>query len=251
MPLRAGTSDADLYERLRRCNPASHAALLRWEGGSILSASPELFLRLRTGRAISRPIKGTRARSSEAALDASAREELLHSEKDRAELTMIIDLVRNDLGKVCVPGGVHVPEPYGRETHPTVHHLVATVEGRLAEGRTWADLLQAAFPGGSITGAPKIRAMQIIDEMEPTARGVYCGAIGWIGLDGDMHLNLAIRTLVRVGGEAFVHTGGGIVADSDPEDEYEETCAKVRGLLAALGATEAELPRPCGEGVRP
>ncbi|GAG27694.1 unnamed protein product, partial [marine sediment metagenome] len=177
-------SPIELYLRLRGASPSSHAAFLPWGDYAILSSSPELFLDLRRGHVITRPIKGTRPRVGDPVRDAAARQELLESEKERAELTMIIDLLRNDLGRVCSPGSVRVSDAGTLEEHPTVFHRVATIEGDLEAGRDWLDLLLASFPGGSVTGAPKIRAMQIIDELEPAARGVYCGSIGMIGLDG-------------------------------------------------------------------
>ena len=150
-------------------------------------------------------------------------------------MNMIVDLLRNDLGRVCSFGSVRVTEAGEIEEHPTVFHRVATIEGDLVAGRNWLDLLRASFPGGSITGAPKIRAMQIIDELEPTARGVYCGSIGWIGLDGSMSLNIAIRTMVQTPHAVHVHAGGAIVADSEPQQEYDEILAKAAGMLRALG----------------
>lgn len=230
------------YLRLRRVNPAAYGAFLAWDDVAILSASPELFLQLRGREAISRPIKGTRPRSSDPVLDAALRAELASSAKDRAELAMIVDLMRNDLGRVCEYGSVRVvPQPdsvaypYELETHPTVHHLVATVAGRLRESCDAIDLVRACFPGGSITGAPKVRAMEIIDELEPTQRSVYTGSVGMFGLDGSMTLNIAIRTLIAANGRMHLYAGGGIVADSVPEDEYEETRAKARGMRRALG----------------
>jgi len=224
-----------VFLRLRRRNPSCYGAFLKVGETAIVSASPELFFRLRDGRVVTRPIKGTRPRSADPVLDASLRRELYHSEKDRAELAMIIDLERNDLGRVCQYGTVRVTEAAALEQHPTVHHLVGTVEGRLREGHGAIDLLRAAFPGGSITGAPKIRAMEIIDELEPVPRGVYCGSIGCIGLDGSATFNIAIRTIMIGGGAAEVYAGGGIVADSTPTAEYDETLAKAAALLDALG----------------
>lgn len=224
----------DLYLRLRRSNPSSHAAFLRWDDTAILCSSPELFLELREDRVVTRPIKGTRPRIDDPLLDEVYRRELQSSAKDRAELTMIIDLLRNDLGRVCSFGSVRVKDAGVIEQHPTVFHRVATIEGRLAPGRNRLDLLRATFPGGSITGAPKIRAMQIIDELEPTARGVYCGSIGMIGLDGSLSLNIAIRTMLQVGDTVHLYAGGAIVADSDPEEEYREVLAKASGMLRAL-----------------
>jgi len=248
----------ELYLRLRTASPSSHSALLMWDGpgdqgGSpvaIISSSPELFLDLRDGHVVTRPIKGTRPRTGDPPIDAMARRELAVSEKDRAELTMIVDLLRNDLGRVCSYGTVQVREPGEIEEHPTVFHRVATIEGNLKPGLGWPDLLRAAIPGGSVTGAPKIRAMQIIRELEPTPRGVYCGSIGWIGLDGAMSLNLAIRTMVQRGDRVHLYAGGGIVAESTPDAEYAETLAKLRGMLLALNAQEPwEITHPARETV--
>jgi anthranilate/para-aminobenzoate synthase component I len=199
---------------------------------------------------VTRPIKGTRPRSTDPIADAANQAALCASSKDRAELAMIVDLMRNDLGRVCEFGSirvVHRPDspaaPYDLETHPTVHHLVATVTGSLAPDRDAIDLLRACFPGGSITGAPKVRAMEIIDELEPSERSVYTGAIGYFGLDGSMALNIAIRTIIAANGYNYIYAGGGIVTDSVPEDEYEETRAKVRGLCQALGIDETNRDR--------
>ena len=230
----------DAYLRLRCVNPAPFAAYLNFPELRVLSASPELFLRLdpSTRRIETRPIKGTRPRGASPAEDARLRAELLASAKDRAENVMIVDLERNDLGRVADIGSVRVTELAAMQELPSVFHLVSTVEARLREDRDAVGLLLAAFPGGSITGAPKIRAMQIIDAIEPVARGVYTGAIGWFGYDGSLDLNIAIRTAVHVNGTAYVQAGGGIVADSDPEAEYQETLDKARALLAALGGAD-------------
>ena len=227
----------ELYQRLRRANPSSHAAYLPVADGAILSASPELFVDCRHGHVVTRPIKGTRPRSIDPARDSALRDELARSEKDAAELNMIVDLLRNDLGRVCAYGSVNVTDPVSIETHPTVFHRVATIEGHLRDGLGWADLLRASFPGGSITGAPKIRAMHIIDELEPTARGVYCGSIGMIGLDGTLQLSIAIRTMVQAGGQVHVYAGGAIVADSVAADEDAEIHAKAAGMFQAIGCT--------------
>ncbi len=239
LPL-AGTP-FDAYMRLRRVNPAPFAAYLNFPELQVLSASPERFLHLdpATRRIETRPIKGTRPRGATPAQDAAMRAELLASAKDRAENVMIVDLERNDLGRVADIGSVRVTELAALQELPSVFHLVSTVEARLRDDRDAIDLLLAAFPGGSITGAPKIRAMQIIDELEPVARGVYTGAIGCFGYDGSLDLNIAIRTAVHAGGTAYVQAGGGIVADSDPEAEYQETLDKARVLLAALGRADA------------
>jgi len=233
----------DLYLRLRQANPAPYAAYIDVGGGAaILSSSPELFLDLRGGRVITRPIKGTRPlRPGDEAANNLAREALIRYEKDRAELTMIVDLERNDLGRVSEYGSVRVTEPRAVEAYAAVYHTVATVEGRLHAGRDVVDLLKATFPGGSITGAPKVRAMQIIAELEPTRRSVYTGAVGYLAppSDGDpagrCALNIAIRTLIASGDAVHVQVGGGIVADSDPHAELEETSDKARAMLSALG----------------
>lgn len=230
-----GSSPGELYRCLRRFNPSPYSAFLHWDDKAILSSSPELFLELRGGCVLTRPIKGTRPRAGDPEIDAAYRRALCASEKDRAELNMIVDLLRNDLGRVCEFGTIRVDCAGEIEEHPTVFHRTATIRGRLDSGRTWVDLLRATFPGGSVTGVPKIRAMQIIGELEPTERGVYCGSIGTIGLDGSLSLNIAIRTMVQVGSVVHLYVGGAIVADSTPEDEYDETMAKAAGMLRALG----------------
>jgi len=229
-----------LYRRLRRVNPAPFAAYLDCgEGLCVLSSSPERFLLLDNGIVEARPIKGTRPRGRTPEEDRANREELLLSQKDRAELVMIIDLERNDLGRVCTYGTVCVPELVVLEEYKTVFHLVSTVRGELAQGRSPIDLLRATFPGGSITGAPKIRAMEIIEELEPVRRGIYTGAIGYIGFNGRMDLNIAIRTMVNKDERVYLQVGGAIVADSVPIEEYRETWHKARALLVSLGITDA------------
>lgn len=239
----AGLADPwTCYVRLRRINPAPYAALLSWPGeppAAVVSASPELFLQLRGEAVLSSPIKGTRPRIGDEPLDRARRMELMESAKDAAELAMIVDLHRNDLGRVCLPGTVRVPAPRRLETHPRVFHTVADIIGRLAPGRDALDLLAACFPAGSISGVPKIRALQIIHELERGPRGVYTGAVGVLGLDGQMTMNVAIRTLYMRGSTGHLHVGGGVVADSDPAEEYEETLAKACGILEALGADVA------------
>ena len=228
-----------LHRRLSLRNPAPFSAYLEVGGAAIASASPERFLRVEGGEVDSSPIKGTIARGRTPAEDLANRKELHASEKDRAENIMIVDLVRNDLSKVCEDHTVEVPRLCEVEEHPAIFHLVSTVKGRLRAGKGPLDLLEAAFPGGSITGAPKLRAMEIIAEIEPTLRGAYTGSIGYIGFDGTMDMNVAIRTFVVRDGVAYLQAGGGIVADSDPAAEYEETLAKARGLLSAVeGAGE-------------
>jgi para-aminobenzoate synthetase component 1 len=224
-----------LYLALREANPAPYGAYLDLgRGRAVLSTSPELFLRLRGRTVTTRPIKGTRPRGRDAAEDEALRRELELSEKDAAELAMIIDLERNDLGRVCRPGSVRVCGEPDIESYATVHHRVAEVAGELEEGVDRVDLLAATFPGGSITGAPKVRAMEIIDELEKSRRGPYTGSIGILTDEGSMELNIAIRTAVVAGGIVRVHVGGGIVADSDPEAEYAETLAKGRAIFSAL-----------------
>ncbi len=237
------TDAPTLYHRLCESNPASHAAFLSvatpdaQSAQAVMSSSPELLLRLAGRTVTTRPIKGTRPRGTTDREDAAAARVLAASAKDRAELNMIVDLVRNDLGRVCDFGSVRVACPGEIETLPTVLHRTATVVGTLREGLDVLDLLRATFPGGSVTGAPKVRAMQIIHELEPAARGPYCGAVGYVGLDGDAQFNLPIRTMTMADGVVDLAVGSGIVADSDPQEEYEELAAKAAGMLAALGVS--------------
>jgi len=228
------TDPLELYLRLKQVSPAPFAAYLHWQDLAVVSASPESFFQTRGDTVVTRPIKGTRARGSSPVDDAQLMAELLDSQKDRAELTMIVDLERNDLGRVCEYGSVVVRDPLTIESFAQVHHLVATVEGRLRAGVGPVDVIRAVFPGGSITGAPKIRAMEIIDELEPNRRSLYTGAIGYLSRGGTSGINIAIRTILVEGRRVSFQVGGGIVADSDPESEYEETLAKGRGMLAAL-----------------
>jgi para-aminobenzoate synthetase component 1 len=223
-----------LYYRLRESSPAPFAAYLGFGEVTVLSCSPERFLRINGNRVQTRPIKGTRPRGQTPEEDQRLALELWNSSKDRAELVMIVDLERNDLGRVCEYGSVQVSEMMTMEAHPTVFHLVATVEGRLRRGASPVDCLKACFPGGSITGAPKIRAMEIIEELEPTRRGIYTGSIGYLGWNGQADLNIAIRTMVAAEGRLTFQVGGGIVADSVPEAEYQETLDKAQGMLRAL-----------------
>jgi para-aminobenzoate synthetase component 1 len=223
-----------LYARLRRRNPAPFGAWLSLDDVTILSVSPERFLRLDGAAVETRPIKGTRPRGLGPMHDEALGKELTESEKDRAENVMIVDLLRNDLSRVCAPGTVRVPELFHLEQHPTVLHLVSTVTGTLRPEYRAADLLRAAFPGGSITGAPKVRAMEIIAELEPTQRGPYCGMIGYVSVTGTMDTNIAIRTCVVREGTVYFSGGGGIVADSEPELEYRETLHKVQGIVRTL-----------------
>jgi len=233
---RLATGPLDLYRRLRETNPAPFAAYFQTPDAAVVCCSPERFLQVRGREVETRPIKGTRPRGATAEEDARLAAELLASEKDRAENVMIVDLERNDIGRVCEFGSVHVPELFAIESYATVHHLVSTVRGRLRPESTAVECLKACFPGGSITGAPKVRAMEIIEELEPTRRGVYTGAIGYLCFSGDMDVNIAIRTLVVKDGLAHFQVGGAIVADSDPEAEYQETIDKGRALAAALAA---------------
>jgi len=223
-----------LYQRLRQYSPAPFAAYLNFGDFQVLSSSPERFLRRQGDRVETRPIKGTRPRGSHPDEDARIARELIASEKDRAELLMIVDLERNDLGRVCRPGSIRVEQLYHLESHPTVHHLIGNVSGTLRPECDTVDCLRAMFPGGSITGAPKVRAMQIIDELETRRRDLYTGAVGYLGFDGNCDLNLAIRTIVCRRGRAYYGAGGGIVADSDPAAEYEESLQKGRAMRAAL-----------------
>ncbi len=224
-----------LYQRLRAINPAPFAAYLNFENVVIASASPERFLLLRDNWVETRPIKGTRPRGATTESDQQFASELLSSEKDRAENVMIVDLLRNDLSRVCQDHSVKTPEICSLESYATVHHLVSTVEGQLKPGTSAIDLLQATFPGGSITGAPKIRAMEIIAALEPTQRGPYCGSIGYISFSGDMDTSIVIRTYAIKDKQVTFQAGGGIVADSNPAEEYDETLHKARALMQALG----------------
>ena len=229
-------SPFDLYRHLRRHTHAVFSAYLAADDLHVLSLSPERFLRVQGRQVETSPIKGTRPRGATPGEDAVLARDLVASTKDQAELAMIVDLERNDLGRVCEAGSVRVSEHAALYTLATVHHTVTTVVGRLRADVDVADLLRATFPGGSITGAPKIRAMEIIEDLEPTRRGVYTGSVGYLGYDGRLDLNIAIRTVSIRDGVAYVQAGGGIVADSDPEAEYEETLTKARALLAGLGA---------------
>ncbi len=232
-------SPVETYLRLRELNPAPFSAFLRTGDTAILSSSPERFLEVTPARAIRTcPIKGTRPRAADPTQDAGQCAELLASEKERAELLMIVDLLRNDLGRVCVPGSVEVPRLHALESFATVHHLVGEVRGRLRDDVGVADLLRAVFPGGSITGAPKVSAMRAIDRLEPHRRGIGMGAIGYFSAHGRIDLNIAIRTIVCRNDVAYVPVGAGIVWDSDPAAEYAETLAKARALFAALRIPE-------------
>lgn len=223
-----------LYLRLRRRNPATFAGYFDLGRTQIISASPERFLKVHDRQVEARPIKGTRQRTARPEADLFAGDEMLQNEKDRAENVMIVDLLRNDLSRVCRPESVRVTQLCRLESYEYVQHLVSAICGTLADERTALDLLSASFPGGSITGAPKVRAMEIIAELEPTARGAYCGALGYLGFDGSLDTNILIRTITAARGWWQAPVGGGIVAQSIPEREYEETWHKATGLLRAL-----------------
>ena len=230
----------ELYTRLRARNPAPFSAFLDRGDLVIASVSPERFLRLSSdGTAEARPIKGTRPRGATPDEDVRLADELLASTKDRAEHVMIVDLMRNDLSRVCATGTVRVPELFALERYSTVHHLVSTIVGELAAGCDAIDLLRATFPGGSITGAPKIRAMEIIAELEPVRRNVYCGSIAYLSVTGALDASIVIRTAIMRHGRVHCSAGGGIVADSDPESEYAESWNKARGLLEVIDGTLA------------
>ncbi len=222
------------YRRLRRANPAPFAAFLDYGTFQVASSSPERFL-LVSGRDVeTRPIKGTRRRSPDPEADEALQAELRSSVKDIAELSMIVDVERNDLGRICEYGSVEVADHAALESYATVHHLVSTVRGKLRPDIGIVDVLRASFPSGSVTGAPKIRAMEIIDELEPTVRSVYTGAIGYFGFNGEHQLNVAIRTVIHAGGTAYVQVGGGVVADSEAAAEYEETMHKGKAMFQAV-----------------
>ncbi|MFA5118689.1 MAG: aminodeoxychorismate synthase component I [Candidatus Omnitrophota bacterium] len=224
----------DIYERLRRISPSSFSAYFDAGSFQVLSSSPERFLSLRKGRVETTPMKGTRPRSKNRALDAKLRNELLSSHKERAELVMIVDLERNDLGRVCEYGSVGVKTLRALEEYATVFQTTATVEGRLRRDKDGFDLMRACFPGGSVTGCPKIRAMEIIDELEPFGRSLYTGSLGYFSFSGEMDFNILIRTIVKKADMVYFGVGGGIVADSDPEKEYRETLVKARAMFEAI-----------------
>jgi len=224
----------EAYIKLREMNPSPYGAYMNTPYGQVLSSSPERFLKLKNGLVETKPIKGTKPRSKNVQDDMRLLEQLESSAKDRAENLMIVDLLRNDLGKSCEPGTIKVPYLFKAESFATVHHLVSKVIGTLTEGKDALDLLSDCFPGGSITGAPKYRAMEIIEELEPDPRGVYCGSIGYIGFDGNMDTSIAIRTMTKESGQIHFSAGGGIVADSIMESEYQETFDKASAMLNML-----------------
>lgn len=238
----------NIFRRLRKQHPSPFSAYLKRKNSTVVSASPERFFRIRDGLITASPIKGTRPRGETCELDHALRNELLASEKDRAENTMIVDLLRNDLGRVCKYGTVTVEKLCDIEEHPTLFHLVSTISGKLKDDFTFSDIIRAVFPCGSITGAPKIRTMKIIDEIEETRRGLSMGAIGYrlpksFGACESTDLSVAIRTLVIRGNEVIFNVGGGIVIDSVPEAEYEESQLKAKALLTALGIGEATVQK--------
>jgi para-aminobenzoate synthetase component 1 len=236
----------ELFHWQNHYNPSGYAAYIDVGNFRIVSTSPEMFITINDGLIRTKPIKGTRRRIIETTQNSSGIKqinkdnfnELLNSSKERAELNMIIDLERNDVAKICKPGTRRVIQPRTIESYPTVFHAVATIAGQLRNEIKFCDVLKGMFPGGSITGAPKIRSMEIIDETEPTTRGVYTGSIGYIGIDGSVCLNIAIRTIIVKKHKAYAQTGGGIVADSDPQAEWAETITKARALLAGIKATK-------------
>lgn len=234
----AHCNSIQLYQRLRQCNPAPFSGYFDLAGISdctaqIVSASPERFFSVRDGIVESRPIKGTRRRTGRPMVDIHGREQLLASAKDRAENTMIVDLMRNDLSRVCKDESIHVSQLCEIEEYQSVLHLVSVIHGELNTDSDLIDLLAAVFPGGSITGAPKVRAMEIISELEPSARGAYCGALGYLGFDGSADLSILIRTITASRGWWQIPVGGGIVSQSNPLSEYEETWTKAAGMLRA------------------
>ena len=243
-------SDSDavsLYRALRLKNPSPYMLLLDFEDFQIIGASPEMLVKLDGDRAQYRPLAGTRGRAAELSEDLALEKELLEDPKERAEHVMLVDLGRNDLGRVCRYGSVHVPNFMEVERYSHVMHIVSRVEGRLREDSSGLQLVRACFPAGTVSGAPKVRAMQIIDELEPFSRGPYAGAVGTFGLGGDVNTCIALRTMWRVpssrgqvGGRLFLQAGAGIVADSDPQSEYRETLAKLEGLLSAVDLAAAE-----------
>ncbi len=228
----------DAYLRLRTMNPAPFAAYMATDDGYVLSSSPERFLLIRDDYVETKPIKGTRPRSDDPERDQALAEELRNSKKDQAENVMIVDLLRNDIGKNCATGSVSVPHLFAIESYKTVHHLVSTVTGKLANGKHVLDLIKGAFPGGSITGAPKLRAMEIIEELEPHRRSVYCGSIGYISFDGQSDTNIAIRTMIWNQDKIHFQAGGGIVMDSEMESEYQETYDKAEAMLKVLKSAQ-------------
>ncbi|MGD0336419.1 MAG: aminodeoxychorismate synthase component I [Candidatus Omnitrophota bacterium] len=229
------TSAFDIYRRLRLASPSCFSAYLDCQDFQILSSSPERFLKLDSDRVFTRPMKGTRSRGRSKSEDASLKKALLDSNKDKAELTMIVDLERNDLGRACAYDSIRVDKLREIEKYRTVWQTTASISGRLRRENDRIDLLRACFPGGSVTGCPKIRAMEIIEELEPNRRGIYTGSLGYLSFSGSMDLNILIRTILKKGKNVYFGVGGGIVSDSRPEDEYRETLVKAKGMVEALG----------------
>ncbi|WP_070965332.1 aminodeoxychorismate synthase component 1 [Vibrio sonorensis] len=227
-------SEWQAYQELEQGNKAPFSAFIRTEKGAILSVSPERFLQVKGKQVETKPIKGTRPRSSDPQLDRENAMALANAEKDQAENLMIVDLLRNDIGRVAKPGSVHVPKLFDIESFPAVHHLVSTIRAELDKQFHCVDLLRASFPGGSITGAPKVRAMEIIEELEPHRRNAYCGSIGYISAHGQMDTSITIRTLVAEAGKLHAWAGGGVVADSESDSEYQETLDKLSRILPLL-----------------
>lgn len=234
MTVKSQKKPEDVFWDLRKNNPSPFGGYLDYDDFQIVCASPERFLKMKKGHVETRPIKGTRKRGETPEEDMIMRKELETSEKDKSELLMIVDLERNDLNRVCKPGSVKVTELFTVEEYATVFHLVSNIEGELEDGRNFADLLEAAFPGGSITGAPKYRAMEIIDELEHGRRNLYTGSIGYLTLDGDCDFNIVIRTALYKDGAYHLGVGGGITAESELEFEYEETLQKAKAVLEAM-----------------
>lgn len=227
-------SEWQAYQKLEQVNQGPFSAFIRTEHGAIISVSPERFLQVKARLIETKPIKGTRPRSDDPIIDQQAANDLANAEKDQAENLMIVDLLRNDVGRVAKPGTVHVPKLFDIESFPAVHHLVSTIRAQLDDQYSAADLLRASFPGGSITGAPKVRAMEIIEELEPHRRNAYCGSIGYISRHGHMDTSITIRTLVAEQGQLHVWAGGGLVADSQCDSEYQETLDKLSRILPVL-----------------
>ena len=239
--LTAHCSAVELYQRLRQCNPAPFGGYFDFGAGQLISASPERLVSVRNGLIETRPIKGTRQRTGQPMVDIAASRKLQASEKDRAENTMIVDLMRNDLSRICTDDSVQVTQLCEIENYQSVMHLVSAVEGMLKEGQCKpSELLRAIFPGGSITGAPKVRAMEIIAELEPHARGAYCGSLGYFGANGSVDLNILIRTITAAKGWWQIPVGGGIVSQSNAKCEYEETWTKAAGMLSAVNMVDRE-----------
>ncbi|MFH1877747.1 MAG: aminodeoxychorismate synthase component I [Candidatus Omnitrophota bacterium] len=232
---RAAFSAYELYRRLNAVNPSPFSAFLNFDKLRVISSSPELFLKVADNTVETRPMKGTLARRGDPSGDKEGKDKLQKSEKDAAELSMVVDLERNDLGKICVPGSVEVTEHRRIETYPTVFQTISIIRGELEKDIGLTGIIKACFPGGSISGCPKIRAMEIIEELEPVKRGIYTGSIGYISFHGTMELNIAIRTMVEKNNDIYFQSGGGIVADSDPEAEYNETLDKARAMAGSLG----------------